>query len=919
MKNLLVLFLFSFFLIEYTLSQVVTTNPYLPTDNKQVVITFDATQGNKGLMGSTGDVYAHTGVITDKSTSASDWKYVKAGWTVNIAACKLTSLGSDKYQLTIGPSIREFYGVPATEKILKLAFVFRSADGSNKGLESSGSDIFASVYEDKLSVTFAKPSALFTFANLSENIPIEINAIEQDSIQLIADNSRLISTTASTLSYSLTATGTGTHMLIAKAFKNQQFVADTSYYITKTPVETASVPAGAIDGINYIDNQTATLVLFAPYKTSVYVVGDFNNWMPDNNYQMKKDGDRFWITLTNLTPGQEYRYQYLIDGTLLIADPYTEKTSDPLDRYIGSDIYPGLLPYPAGKTSEITSVLQTGQTPYAWQSSNFSAPAKEKLVIYEILIRDFTEKHDIKTITDTIPYLKRLGINAIELMPFSEFEGNESWGYNPSFYFAPDKAYGTKNDYKAFIDACHQNGIAVIMDLVLNHSYSQSPLARMYMDGDKPSVQNPWYNRFHNMANLDAQWGFDFNHESIYTKKLVDSIAAFWMNEYRVDGFRFDFTKGFTNTPYGTTSWASDYDASRIAILKRIASEIWKRKANAYVIMEHLAVNLEETELANHGIMLWGNMSGAYGEAASGLVTNNRSNFSDISYKQRGWNSANLVGYMESHDEERLMYKLITKGNSYGTYNIKTPDTALRRVELAATFFLTVPGPKMIWQFGELGYDVSIDFDGRLSPKPIRWNYFDQPARNRLFSLFQYLIKLKKEEPLFSTSDFALNVTEPIKTIRLSLNGQHAMIVGNFDVTAKSTAVPFPAAGKWYDHFTGDSITLTTTDYEISLAPGEYHLFTSSKLASFPSVPTDAPVIETSAIRVYPNPFTDYILIETPENIRKISIYNMAGKLLKEQYGDFQKPINLSKLSTGVYLMTVWLKSGQKEVIKLVK
>lgn len=913
---LLLLILFTTLHIK---SQVVTTNPALPTDSKQVVVTFDASQGNKGLMGYTGDIYAHTGVITDKSTSAADWKYVKAGWTTNIAACKLTSIGPDKYQLTIGPSIREFYGVPSTEKILKLAFVFRNTDGTKKGVESSGADVFANVTENKLTVIFAKPSTLFTFANISENIPIEINAVEHDSIQLIADNSRIISTTASTLSYSLTVTGTGQHMLIAKAFKDQQFVADTSYYIIKTPAETIPVPAGAIDGINYIDNQTATLVLFAPYKTSVYVVGDFNNWIPENNYQMKKDGDRFWITLTNLVPGKEYRYQYLIDGTLLIADPYTEKTSDPLDRYITSEIYAGLLPYPEGKTSEITSVLQTGQTPYTWQTNNFTPPAKEKLVIYEILIRDFTEKRDIKTITDTIPYLKRLGVNAIELMPFSEFEGNDSWGYNPSFYFAPDKAYGTKNDYKAFIDECHKNGIAVIMDMVLNHSYSQSPLARMYMDGSKPSSQNPWYNREHNMANPDAQWGLDFNHESMYTKRLTDSIAAFWMTEYRIDGFRFDFTKGFTNTPYGSSSWASDYDASRIAILKRIASEIWKRKANAYVIMEHLAVNLEETELANFGIMLWGNMSGAYADAASGLLTNNRSNFSGISYKQRGWNNPNLIGYMESHDEERIMHKTLTNGLALGTYNIKNPDTALRRVELAATFFLTVPGPKMIWQFGELGYDVSIDYNGRLSPKPIRWNYFDQPARNRLFGLYQYLIKLKTEEPLFSTSDFALNVTEPIKTIRLSLNGQHAMVVGNFDVTARSTAVPFPATGKWYDHFTGDSITLTTTDYEISLAPGEYHLFTSSKLSSFPSIPTNEPVIDASVINVFPNPFTDYIIVESPEKIKKITIYNMAGKMLKEQNLDFHKPVNLSKLPSGVYLMTVWLKSGQKEVIKLVK
>src|SRR5690554_3096533 len=117
-----------------------------------------------------------------------------------------------------------------------------------------------------------------------------------------------------------------------------------------------------------------------------------------------------------------------------------------------------------------------------------------------------------------------------------------------------DKAYGTPDDYKAFIDACHERGIAVIMDMVLNHSFSQSPLAQMYWEGNKPAANNPWYNREHNMQNPGAQWGYDFNHESPYTEALVDSILSYWMSEYKIDGFRFDFTKGFTNTTYGPTS-----------------------------------------------------------------------------------------------------------------------------------------------------------------------------------------------------------------------------------------------------------------------------------------------------------------------------------------------------------------------------
>ena len=99
-----------------------------------------------------------------------------------------------------------------------------------------------------------------------------------------------------------------------------------------------------------------------------------------------------------------------------------------------------------------------------------------------MLLRDFLAAHDWNTLTDTLDYFTELGINAIELMPVSEFEGNESWGYNPSFYFAADKYYGPASDLKVFIDSCHGQGIAVILDMVLNHSYGQSPLVQLYFD-----------------------------------------------------------------------------------------------------------------------------------------------------------------------------------------------------------------------------------------------------------------------------------------------------------------------------------------------------------------------------------------------------------------------------------------------------
>jgi 1,4-alpha-glucan branching enzyme len=901
--------------------QVITTTPALPIDNQPVTITFDATQGNKGLVGFTGDVYAYTGVITDKSTSNSNWLYVKeSSWTDNLASCKMTRIDANHYSLTISPSIREFYGVPAGEKIKKLAFVFHCPcppTGEPSGRDIGNADILVDVYEATLNVSIAKPTNFFSLVQESLPFDVVINASDNDSITLFIDNTEVITSRSQSLTYSITPTGNQKHTIIAIASKGSQTVSDTAYYLVKGNTPNLALPSGANDGITYPDDQSATFVLFAPHKKNVYLFGDFNNWTPDNTYLMNKDGDRFWLTVNGLTPGKEYVFQYLIDDSIRIADPYCEKISDPAnDKDISSTIYPNLIAYPNEKTTEITGVIQPGQTHYNWQVSNFTPPAKEKLVVYELLIRDFTDQRDVKTITDTIPYLKRLGVNAIELMPFNEFEGNDSWGYNPSFYFAPDKAYGTKNDYKKFIDACHQNGIAVIQDLVLNHSYGSSPLVRMYFANGAPTPDNPWYNQTSNIKNPSLQFGYDFNHNSIYTQKLVDSVASFWMSEYKIDGFRYDFTKGFSNTPYGSSSWASEYDTSRIRILKRMANAVWQRKPSAYMIFEHLTDNTEETELANAGIMLWGNLNYNYGQATMGYPTG--WDFSWISYKNRGWNSPNVMGYMESHDEERLIYKNLTYGNSWITYNIKDLTTALKRMEMAATFFYTVPGPKMMWEFGELGYDVSIDQGGRLSVKPPHWEYYNVPARKHLFDITRAMIKLKKEEPIFSTNTFTLNTTGAVKQIELLDASTQVEIIGNFDISDQAYTLNFPSAGTWYEFFKGDS--LTTTSAPLILKAGEYRLYSNKKLTGFASIPTAIkPITGHTGNMVYPNPFSSRLYINDYAQVKQLKILNEQGKTIWLSKNLTSNIIDTSDLPSGLYIISIQEKNGEERLEKVVK
>lgn len=906
-------------------AQPVSTNPALPTADRQVTVSFDATKGSAGLKGYTGEVYAHMGVITDKSTGDSDWKYVKAAWDKNVDACKMTRTGSNSYAITISPSISEFYGVPAGEKILKMAFVFRSSDGTKTGKETGDKDVLVDVYEAALSVAFETPASAFFYVSPAQSIAVKVNAAFNESIELYLDNSKLAETTTNQLTHTFTAPTEGTHTLKAIAKSGTDEVETSSIFVIKTDTEEAPVPL--VDyrrGFNRISDTEGLFVLFAPKKTSVYVAGDFNNWQPDNNYQMKKDGDIFWLQITGLDKNMEYAYQYWIDNDVKIADPYTNKILDPWnDKYIPESVYPNLKPYPVAGADNAVSVMTTKEDNFKWSVTNFKIPAKENLVIYELLIRDFTLQKDIKTITDSVSYFKRLGVNAIELLPFNEFEGNDSWGYNPSFFFATDKAYGTPDDYRTFIDVCHQNGIAVIMDMVLNHSFGQSPFAQMYLDGGKPSADNPWYNREHNMKNPDAQWGYDFNHESVHTQQLVDSICSYWMSEYKIDGFRFDFTKGFTNTPYPATSgdiWASAYDASRIKILKRMSDEIWKRKNDALVIFEHLSDNREEAELANHGIMLWGNMTHSYNQATMGYTS--ESDLSWAAYTNRsGWTEPNLVTYMESHDEERLMYKNTMYGNSFEDYSTKDVTTALHRMEAAAALFFTIPGPKMIWQFGERGYDVSINYDGRTSPKPPRWEYMKDMNRKQLFNVYSNLIKLKTTEPVFATTDFSMEVYGSVKKIVLRHSDNDVIAIANFGVKKDYVKPGFTHTGWWYNHYRGDSILVTNKDMTLYSSPGSYYLFSQKKMEGFNVITgIDDEVSIDSNIAVWPNPASSVININSEVAIQSVEVASLSGSIVVARgYGGNDAKVDVTSLPRGVYVITVSTADNRRTTHKIIK
>jgi pullulanase/glycogen debranching enzyme len=595
------------------------------------------------------------------------------------------------------------------------------------------------------------------------------------------------------------------------------------------------VPAGAADGVTILNGGKSVIFnLYAPGKKSVSVIGDFNSWTANSSSTMynSTDGTRWWVQIDNLDPNTEYAYQYLIDGTLKVADPYTHKILDPAnDQYINAkyQIYPNLKAYPAGQTG-IVSTFWANAPAYTWKTTSFTRADPKNLVVYELLVRDFVDNHSYKTLTDTLSYIANLGVNAIELLPVNEFEGNDSWGYNSNFMFALDKYYGSANDYKAFIDACHAKGIAVIQDIVLEDQFGSSPLVQMYYNTatSAPAANNPWMDQ--TVMHPDGV-GYQMNHQSAATQYFSKNVMKYWMQEYHIDGFRFDQAKGYTQTPStDETSWAQ-YDASRVALWKNYNSYMKSLDPTFYVILEYFAVNQEESELANAGMMMWTNLSSSGEQATMGYPSNPSWDLSGLFYDGYGFTAPyGLVSYFESHDEERLQYKNEQFGNASGNYSTKDIPTGLERDEALSVFLFSSPGPKMLWQFGERGYDISINNNGRLGDKDPHWEFMSDANRHHLYQVYSRMIRMKTKNDVFTTTNFKYSLNGYIKTIQLTGTSNTVEEVANFDVNSQSASIAFPSTGSWYDNFTGNTINVTSLPYTMNLAPGEYHVFSTTPL-----------------------------------------------------------------------------------------
>ena len=937
MKKSLILLVF----FPYLLTSQITIDPNPFEVNQSVTITVDINSNdtNCNSISNPDSVYMHAGIGDD----SSPWGYSVIGnWGQDDGVGQMSDNGDGTWSITIVPE--DYFGLNTSQasSATSMGMVFRNEDGTQELKDQGCSDFFINVGSFQVELINPDNSAV---------ILVDYNG----STQILAQN------TNGNANYSLYANGelidSQNNINFYNGFQfdnltenqycelhisqgDSTIIKKFTILVNNTTIE--SIPSGLEDGINYNeDTSKATLVLSAPFKDFIYVSGDFNFWSPTSEYAMKKDStsDRFWLEIDDLEPGEIYTYQYWVsDLSPIDESPSLVKTADPFstmvlspfdDPWIPETSYPNLpeYPYDFGIEREVT-VLKTGQEQYNWQVDNFDKPKEEDLIIYEVLIRDFDSERTFQNLINKIDYFKDLNINAIELMPVMEYEGNESWGYNTAFHMSVDKFYGPEEKLKEFIDLCHQNGIAVIFDLVMNHVMGRSPMNRMWMndpDGNgwgEPSEESPYFNE---IATHSYGLGNDFNHQSSYTQYYTQRVVKHWIEEFKIDGIRWDLTKGFTqNCNAGDDGCTNAYQQDRVDILKSYADYSWSLDPDHYVIFEHLGGSSEEQQWANYrlnegkGIMLWGKTNTPYYQLIMGYGSD--SNFSGIGHESRGFEGKRLLGYFESHDEERIMYKALQFGNNWDGYNIQELNTALSRMSAIGAMSLTIPGPKMIWHFSDLGmenslftcYDGSVNEpDCKLDTKPQpQWadNWLGNDNRREIYDNWSRIIDLKINEDVFE-GNYSINSGGLTPIVYIwddnisSSELKNVVILANFDVVDQSIIPYFPYTGTWYDLMDEDgdtTLNVASTTDQITLQPGEFKIYGNQASTTLSNT-----IFDEGDLILSPNPSSDFITIN--KDVDLIEIYDVTGKKLLSFNNVIEnQQLEINQLQTGYYIVKVY-------------
>lgn len=780
---------------------VFTTSPTpLQQSSQNVKIIFNAQEsGVAGLMSAT-ELYAHIGVCRRGTT---DWDKVKGGWSDNTADKKFVKNSAGLWELNIG-DINTYFGLPAGYDAGKIAIIARTPTGS-----AQTKDFFLDIAPEGFAINFSYNTENLVIS-APTNITFTLSATEAANLSIKVDGQVIgTASNATTLSKAYNFNTVGKfYEVTATATKGNQTLTESVTVAYPTASAQANYPGGVpkMGAVKQADG-SVIFCIAAPQKKSVIIVPSWDNYQTLNKNVMKYqdyNGNRyFWIQVSGLKNDQYYPYYYLVDGMTKVADPCATLMLDPYsDKWLPAGIWAEEMPkYPYDKFEDTMLAVYRGDIDsYNWSDAtkNFKTPNHTSMVVYELLLRDFTGdgsdqngKHfgTLRTAIPKLQYLADLGVNVIELMPVMEFNGNNSWGYNTNGYMALDKAYGSPNDLKEFVDWCHRLGMAVVLDIVFNQSDGLHPWYQMY-----PIASNPFYNatspHAYNVLN-------DFRQDNTVLEQHWADVLRFWMNTYKVDGFRFDLVKGLgDNASYGNTD---SYNQSRVNRMKRLNDVITSVKADGIHINELLGAAQEDNaNYANGKQMGWNNINYGSGQYAMGWAEkcDDTKGFYSSTW---GKTVGGTIDYAESHDEPRVANKVKKSGHASVKYTSTPKKQSIQRLGSLAAQMLLSPGAKMIWQFGEIAADddqgSELDKLRAIAPK---WDQFSNEGRNALYENYKALCWMRRDNAdlfdgtaAFVQNGFSASLTTP-RYIKLTKGNREIIGVFNPNISGSNVTVTVP-------------------------------------------------------------------------------------------------------------------------------
>jgi len=578
---------------------------------------------------------------------------------------------------------------------------------------------------------------------------------------------------------------------------------------------------------------------------------------------MRKDptSDNWWLNLD--LPEGTYEYLLQTDNGTFLHDPWGRWTGTYGTRFSTG---------PEGVTAD----------DYVWQSTNYQKPPLNKLCIYELHVGEFGGGYyglgggeaGFAELTTLIPYFDSLGINAIELMPINDFgiigTSGHSWGYDLSHYFALEPSYGDPADLKVLVDSAHTRGIAVILDVVFNHINDPGPLWQM-----QPSeVASPYFKFCSDLRFNEDQLCFfrDMDHWTDETQELIYTVLKMWIDEYRVDGFRFDFTQGIgwhtTEPTRGILGWANAISSEYGGTIYQIAEHLPESPALSFnsgvtggwhdSFRDEI---FDEARFRNTPLTDFENLILDLNSYAQFTWYNNDTPFSPTSYANR----TEPVNMNVNHDEQSLIYEMIT-------FQGVDTATALIRDRLYATFMFTSLGIPMLWEGMEFSAPRGwMDGDERLSYRPVEWYLYPTERGQAHFEYYRKLIFQRLRNPaLFNGALQRLFRYEAEKVLVWGFDdattGAQVMAIANLSSVDRTvTNVPWLSAGTWYDIWDQSMFVAPGTTIDSFSVPAYtarvYSNVADSVLSSVSESQPQFPR-EFSVGQNYPNPFNPATTIQ---------------------------------------------------------